>query len=351
MRLLSRRAALRLGGVAASGMALAAGTRAASQSARTALAANPAARDVIVTAKPIPRFAPGGGMRVRFGRLDFVGGLQLSCPDEQFGGYSALWLAPDGRRLLAVSDRGTWLSAGLLLEDGRPAGLSDAVIAPILGPDGRPLAGTRRFDTESLCISGGLAFLGVERVHEVLRLPLGRDGLAARAEIMPGPAGLKSLPSNRGLEALCIPTHGPLAGRLIGISERSDNGDDTPTRGFVLTGGFAEFTVARRDGFDITDAAVLPDGDILLLERRYVMLEGVSMRIRRIPAGMVRPGAMLDGPLLIDAGMSTAIDNMEGLAVHRGATGGTVLTLISDDNFSVWQSTVLLQFTLAEGAA
>jgi hypothetical protein len=348
---LSRRGALRLGGVAALGTALAAGSHAASQNFRPALESSPAARDVAVTGKPIPHFAPGGGLRTRFGRLDFAGGLQLSCRDEQFGGYSGLWIAPDGRRLLAVSDRGTWLSAGLVMEGGRPAGLSDAIIAPILGPDGRPLAGSRRFDTEGLCVSGGLAYLGVERVHEVLRLPLGRDGLAARAEIMPGPAGLKSLPGNRGLEALCIPTHGPLAGRLIGISERSDNGDDTPTRGFVLTGGFAEFTVARRDGFDITDAAVLPDGDILLLERRYVVLEGVSLRIRRIPAGMVRPGALLDGPLLIDAGMSTAIDNMEGLAVHRGAAGETVLTLISDDNFSMWQSTVLLQFTLAEGAA
>ena len=62
---------------------------------------------------------------------------------------------------------------------------------------------------------------------------------------------------------------------------------------------------------------------------------------------MVRTGAKLDGPLLIDAVMSTAIDNMEGLAVHRVAEGETVLTLISDDNFSMWQSTVLLQITLA----
>jgi hypothetical protein len=37
---------------------------------------------------------------------------------------------------------------------------------------------------------------------------------------------------------------------------------------------------------------------------------------------------------------------MEGIDVHRTARGETVLTLISDDNFSSIQRTVLLQFTL-----
>jgi hypothetical protein len=36
------------------------------------------------------------------------------------------------------------------------------------------------------------------------------------------------------------------------------------------------------------------------------------------------------------------------LSVHRGAGGETVLTLISDDNFSTVQRTLLLQFMLAE---
>ena len=38
---------------------------------------------------------------------------------------------------------------------------------------------------------------------------------------------------------------------------------------------------------------------------------------------------------------------MEGLGVHRGAGGETVLSLISDDNFNHFlQRTVFLQFTL-----
>jgi hypothetical protein len=37
---------------------------------------------------------------------------------------------------------------------------------------------------------------------------------------------------------------------------------------------------------------------------------------------------------------------MEGIAVHRNAEGETVITLVSDDNFSVIQRNLLLQFTL-----
>jgi hypothetical protein len=52
--------------------------------------------------------------------------------------------------------------------------------------------------------------------------------------------------------------------------------------------------------------------------------------------------------VLIEAEMAFQIDNMEGLSVHRAADGALVLTLISDDNFSIIQRTLLLQFTLAE---
>ena len=39
---------------------------------------------------------------------------------------------------------------------------------------------------------------------------------------------------------------------------------------------------------------------------------------------------------------------MEGLSVHRDAAGEIVLTLVSDDNFSAVQRTLLLQFVMAE---
>ncbi len=42
--------------------------------------------------------------------------------------------------------------------------------------------------------------------------------------------------------------------------------------------------------------------------------------------------------------MSAQIDNMEGIATHRGPEGETIVTLCSDNNFSFLQRTLLLQF-------
>ncbi|MND00504.1 hypothetical protein D3C83_191450 [compost metagenome] len=52
--------------------------------------------------------------------------------------------------------------------------------------------------------------------------------------------------------------------------------------------------------------------------------------------------------MLIDAGNAHQIDNMEALAVHRSKAGETILTIVSDDNLSVWQRTVLLRFALPD---
>ena len=43
------------------------------------------------------------------------------------------------------------------------------------------------------------------------------------------------------------------------------------------------------------------------------------------------------------------IDNMEGMALHRDGRE-TVVTMISDDNFSAFQRTLLLEFALAESS-
>lgn len=104
----------------------------------------------------------------------------------------------------------------------------------------------------------------------------------------------------------------------------------------------------RRDGFDISDAAWLPNGDLVLLERKFSLLEGVGIRIRRIPFRTIVAGATIDGPSIFDADLGQEIDNFEGLDVHVTLDGDTVLTLVSDDNFSMIQRTLLLQFTLME---
>ncbi|PZO01810.1 MAG: twin-arginine translocation pathway signal [Hyphomicrobiales bacterium] len=301
---------------------------------------------VTVSARTIPAFEPRSPEKTRFGKLVFRSGLVLSGDHERFGGFSGLWRGTSGADIIAVTDNGFWLTAKVVSRDGRLTGLDQAELAPILGVSGRPLHRSRYYDTESLCISEGVAYMGVERTHDVLRFDWAGEGVMARARIVPVPREVKRLPNNRGLEAIgVVPAGQPLAGAIVAISERS-GADDEPTLGVILGRQPGLFQVARHDGYDITDLAFLPDGDMLLLERWYRTLRGVGMRIRRVPAASLKAGALLDGPALIQADFGQEIDNMEGLAVHQEGAK-TILTLISDDNFSFLQRTVLLEYELA----
>jgi hypothetical protein len=301
---------------------------------------------IAVRATPIERFAAGG--QARFGALSFRSGLELQANEREFGGFSGLWRSGDGGEIVAITDRARWLTARVALAGGRLAGLNDAVLAPMLGASGRPLRRSRFYDTEALTLSGGTAFVAVERSHGLLRFPWAKEGVRARAQAVPGPAELRDLPSNQGLEAIGVaPPRSPLSGALVAIAERARRGDGEPTRGFVLSGPRAgAFDVARTGPFDVTDLAFLPSGEMLLLERRFSWLGGLGARIRRIPADAVAAGRTVDGPAIFEADGSQEIDNLEGLSIHRGPGSETVLTLISDDNFSALQRTLLLEFTL-----
>jgi hypothetical protein len=48
----------------------------------------------------------------------------------------------------------------------------------------------------------------------------------------------------------------------------------------------------------------------------------------------------------MEADMRFQIDNMEGMALRPGPNGGAVITLLSDDNQSMIQRTIFLQFAL-----
>jgi hypothetical protein len=54
----------------------------------------------------------------------------------------------------------------------------------------------------------------------------------------------------------------------------------------------------------------------------------------------------VDGPVIFEADFRYQIDNMEALSVHRSPSGALILTLLSDDNYSPLQRTLLLQFVL-----
>ncbi len=296
-----------------------------------------------IDARPIASFRPREPQRTRFGPLAFRGGLELICRHPAFGGWSGLAVdAAD--RLVAVGDRGSWLTAGLTRRGDRLHGLDRARLAPLLGPDGTPLGRRLSRDAEGLALADGTAFVTLERRHSVLRYDFGRQGVRARGQPLPLPPETRRLPANAGLEAVAVVPDGQtLAGQLVVIAEKV--GDALISPGFILKGAQAgRFDYMRRDGFDVTDMAFLPDGRALVLERRFGWLSGLFMRLRLVPAGAFRPGARIDPETVLDADMGEEIDNMEGIAIHRRPDGTTRLTLISDDNFSSWQRTLLLEF-------
>lgn len=315
-------------------------------------------RSVSVTARAIVDFHPTEPGRTRFGALEFLGGLVLKSDDPQFGSLSALRTRDHGRELLSIGDEGTWFSARLVSDTaGRPQRIDDAVLAPLRDAHGRPLVRKRDADAESLTLrdrDGGLdALVGFERNDRVL-VYHSSDGyrgfLAAPGRPLAGaPTDLHTLRDNLGLEAIATaPGETPLAGSIVMIGEEPRAGEvDHP--GWIVGGAWpGRFHVRQRDDFAVTDACFLPSGDLLILERRFRWTRGVAMRIRRIAAADIRPGRTVDGPVLVFADGGYEIDNMEGLAVDRAPDGATIVTLVSDDNRSWLQRTVLLRFRLLD---
>jgi hypothetical protein len=88
---------------------------------------------------------------------------------------------------------------------------------------------------------------------------------------------------------------------------------------------------------------------LLLLERRFSFVRGIAIRIRRVPLSSLMEGAVVDGRTMIEADLAFEIDNMEGISIHRTTGGETIITIVSDDNFSVLQRNLLLQFAIVGG--
>ena len=300
-----------------------------------------------IDATPIASFDNRDPLQVRFGDLEFRGGLVLTSKNPAFGGISAIRVEPDGEHFLSITDNGSWLRGRIVYQDGKLAGITDAEMAPILGADGKPLAAHGWYDVESLTERDGMLYIGIERVEQIVRFDYRRDGLRARGEPIAVPPDFKTFAFNKSLECLAAPPQGsPLANELIAITERSlDSAGNL--RSFVLgSDGVTRFSVKRTDDFDVSDCTVLPPADLLVLERRYSPARGVAMRIRRVPLDQIKAGALVDGRSMIEADLGYQIDNMEGIGVHRTARGETILTLVSDDNFSIIQRNLLLQFAI-----
>lgn len=305
--------------------------------------------DVTVTSRPIEAFDLRDRTHRRFGQLQFRSGLVLTSPFKAFGGLSGFRLDARGEGFIALNDRGRWFTGRLVYSGATLAGLADVRSAPMLGGDGLPITTKRLYDSEALAMDGASLYVGIERNNRILKFDFSRDGIMARGAEIAVPPGVRRLPHNKGVEGLVFVLKGlPLEGTLIAVSERGlDPAGDLVA--FLIGGARpGQFSIRRTEHFDISDVALLPGGDLLLLERKFSLREGVGIRIRRIPLRAIAPRATVDGPTIFHADLGHEIDNMEALDVHTAESGETVVTMVSDDNFSMLQRTLLLQFTLIE---
>ena len=302
-----------------------------------------------VNARPLAAFDPRDHSHVRFGALEYRSGLVLTSRFRGFGGLSGIRLDAKGERFIALSDKGSWFTGRIVYSGREMTSLADVEAAPMIGPDGRPITARGWFDSESIALDGSLVYVGLERVNQVLRFDFSKGFTRSRGEVVPLPLAARKLPFNKGLEALVmVPRDQPLGGTLIAISERGLDAQGNLIA-FLIGGPTpGQFAVRRSNNFDVSDAVLLRSGDLLVLERKFSLLTGIGIRIRRIPLKSVAPGAVVDGPSIFDADLGQEIDNMEGIDAHVTEDGDTVLTMVSDDNFSLLQRTLLLQFTLVE---
>lgn len=289
------------------------------------------------------RIEPADSNGGRHGKLIFLGGFELASKDSRFGGLSGLALSKDGSQLYAISDRGYWVSARLHHDtQGVLKRIDSWEMATLLTPSGKALKGSMR-DAEALVRDQDGSFIvGFERHPRLWRYPGSREAFALPPRPLPLPADLQKAPSNGGLEAVAILSDH----RFLLITERYKDGNGA-TKGWILDKNrYSAISYELSDGFEPTDVTTLPNGDLILLERRYNLLRGAIVRIQRLTADSIRPGARLKGQEIALLEPPFEVDNFEGLAVRYHPTAGTLLYMVSDDNYSPLQRTLLLQFRL-----
>ncbi|MBK8906779.1 MAG: esterase-like activity of phytase family protein [Rhodospirillales bacterium] len=272
--------------------------------------------------------------RTAVGELRYRGGLELRSEDARFGGLSGLTIDADGGSLTAISDRGYWLLLRLVHVNGDLAGIAEAVIGELPFVRATPDSA----DAEAMApMFDGSVIVAFEREHRLMRYFM--DGQPP-LPVAP-PPGLSDMPSNGGIESLArLPD-----GRLLMLAEQDTTDDGV--LGWVrnVSGSWFQFEYLIDGGFRPTDAATLPGGDVLVVERRFPPLD---VRLRRIAADTLEPGAAVSAEAVAHLGGGVTVDNMEGIAVCRDSDGRTLVYIVSDDNYSVFQRTLLLMFELVD---
>lgn len=293
--------------------------------------AQPAGGAVRVDSAAIPlnQAAPDD---IRRGGFTFLGGVHLTSPDtDQLGGLSDIAIGADGS-VAAISDEGQRLDARLVLDaDGRLRGLSDARLHPLPGLGGLPLQGKREGDAEGLAVwPNGDVMVSFERDHRIWIYAA--DGSPPQS--VPSPQ--VAMPANSGVEALALaPSHGPDA-YWAGI--------EGGAIWLCRLGGACERDISQLRppvAYRLTALAETKDGKLVLLHRAWNPFRGFRAIVSITDHDSQGRARLLDRLVLTPP---LTVDNFEGLATQLTTDGDLRIYLISDDNFSPFQRTLLMAF-------
>lgn len=294
---------------------------------------SPAGDGLTAESRPLSPDAPQFD---RLGAVEVLSIHQLRSGREWFGGISGL--SYDGHTVIAINDVGHWLRFRMEVDvDGRPVGFGDLKIASLGGLDGSKEDG----DAEEIRVTRDGWVVSFERRHRLLRY---RQGLSGPPEPLATPPNYDQQPENGGVETMTqLPD-----GRLLLLSEEGNSGDGQGLGWIGRPGAWQALSYRRTGQFHPSSATVLPNGDVLVLERSFSLLGGFSVRLVQVAAADLRPGMVIEGRELFTLAPPYLVDNYEGIAVWPRQDGRLVAYLVADDNFSPLQATLLMAILLPE---
>jgi hypothetical protein len=290
-----------------------------------------------VVATPIS-LDPDDAAHDRFGGVRYLGGWQLASAEPRFGGYSALSFK-DGQ-FLALADTGEYLAFRMIASGAIEA----AHFGELPGFPGDGQSKTDR-DSESMTIDPTTRqiWVGFEQHNAVFRYAPNFAGVLSQRR----PAEMHEWPANFGPESMVRMSDG----RFVILSENAMMaggvkqallfpGDPTDARNVPIAFGYRP-----PPGYLASDAAQLPDGRLIVLNRHFTMMDGFWATLTIIDPRAIRSGAIVTGERIAEFRRPLNIDNMEGISVAREG-GRTILWIISDDNQLPIERTLLLKFAL-----
>ncbi len=281
------------------------------------------------------------------GPLKITGAWELDSQNAHFGGYSALILLGIGD-LYAGSDRGRIMH--LRMVDGAP--VSDGTVLDFPPGHGEVRRGIADLEAFTRDPETGTIWAAYEHGNVIERIT--PDGTIKRAK----PPQMANWSRNSGPETMVRLADG----RFLVLGEAPEEQGRTNRPGLLFDGDpvegaeAIEFRFATTPGHSPVDAALLPNGEVIILTRRveYSVPAKFHASLYRADPSEIVEGEEWSGRMLASLGQAYWGENFEGIefvpdpvgadeeAGEKAEPSGS-LYLIADDNLSAFQSTILMR--------